>query len=82
MMSGKAILEFDLADPDQREAHEKAIKASSFSLALWEIHSKIFRDRLKYRSDQYSEKELRLIQEMRDEFSEILSDNGVSDAIG
>ncbi len=82
MTSGKAILEFDLSDPDQREAHEKALKADSFSLALWDTYHKLFRGRLKYHSDQYSEKEIKLIEEMRDEFNAILAENGVSDAIG
>jgi hypothetical protein len=33
----KAILEYDLKDPDDLYAHKRAIKSLDLSLALWEI---------------------------------------------
>ena len=33
----KAILEFDLTQPDDVEAHKRAIKSLDMAMALWEI---------------------------------------------
>lgn len=33
----KAVLEFDLNDPDDRQAHQRCVKALDMALALWEI---------------------------------------------
>jgi hypothetical protein len=34
----KAILEFDLNDPDDRMEHRRAVQSVDLALALWEIH--------------------------------------------
>lgn len=33
----KAILEFDLNEPDDRKDHMRAVKSTDMALALWEI---------------------------------------------
>lgn len=43
MTSGKAVLEFDMSDPDQREAHGLALKALDYKLIIDEIFSRIRR---------------------------------------
>ena len=40
----KAILEFDLNDPDDRLAHERAVKSLDMALVLWHLATNTKRD--------------------------------------
>lgn len=44
----KAILEFDLSDPEDRMEHLRCIKSFNMSLAIWDIINKI---KYKYREE-------------------------------
>lgn len=44
----KAILEFDLDQPGDRQAHVRAIKATDAYLVLWDIANEIFRPARKH----------------------------------
>ncbi len=44
----KAILEFNLSDPDEREAHLRAVKVNDAYCALWEIAQDVFRPARKH----------------------------------
>lgn len=39
----KAILEFDLNDPDDRIAHLRAVKSLDMSLVLWEMENNCYK---------------------------------------
>lgn len=39
----KGILEFDLSDAEDREAHLLAVNATKLQCALYEVHNEIFR---------------------------------------
>lgn len=40
----KAILEFDLNDPDDARAHMRCVKATDMALAIWDIMHRMRRD--------------------------------------
>ncbi|GAF83895.1 unnamed protein product, partial [marine sediment metagenome] len=40
----KAILEFNLDDPDDRISHLRCVKALSLGLALWDIVHKVLKE--------------------------------------
>lgn len=44
----KAILEFDLNDPDDRQSHLEAIRAKATLSFLWEVEQQIFRPARKH----------------------------------
>ena len=44
----KAILEFDLNDPDDRRQHRMAVEASDMSIFMWEVEQQIFRPARKH----------------------------------
>jgi len=46
----KAILQFDLNDPDDRESHIRAIKATDAYLVIWEMFQELRKD-WKYSQD-------------------------------
>lgn len=37
----KAILEFDLTDPDDQREHLRCVKSTDLALALWEIRTRL-----------------------------------------
>ena len=43
----KAILEFDLNEPDDVQAHKRAVKALDMAMALWDM-DEYLRQQLKY----------------------------------
>jgi hypothetical protein len=44
----KAILEFDLSNPEDVDNHKNAIKANDYASAFFEIHNEVFRPARKH----------------------------------
>ena len=74
----KATLEYDLDEIDDRDAHLRAIKSLSLTIALWEMDQHL-RSELKYgtREGELSEEAYRAIERTREKLREILDDNGI-----
>ena len=68
----KAILEFDLNDPDDTRNHLRCIKATDMAIALW--HIRMMRRDLEWMEDQ---KEL-TTENVMSKIFEILDDNNVN----
>jgi hypothetical protein len=68
----KAILEFDLNDPDDMRNHLRCIKATDMALALW--HIRMMRRELEWMEDQ---KEL-TTENVMSKIFEFLDDNNVN----
>jgi hypothetical protein len=68
----KAILEFNL--PEEKEEFEAAQKGSSYKCALEEIYECLLRKRLKYEADKYTNKEIKLLETLKDEYFDILNE--------
>ena len=69
----KAILEFDLTDPDDSTEHLRCVMATDAYSALWDIQQEI-RKKWKYNED---EKEADYFYKFATDFSDILSNHGI-----
>ena len=69
----KAILEFNL--PEDKVDFDLALQGSDWKHVCWEM-DQYLRKELKY-SDDKSFEELKLLQEVRDEFHQFMIDNNV-----
>lgn len=71
----KAILEFDLGDPDDRSTHERMLKSLDLSLVLWNF-DQYLRGKLKHDStlsdDAYS-----ALEEAREKLYSLLQDSNL-----
>ena len=72
----KAILEFDLNEPDDVEAHKRAIKSIDMMLALWDIE-KYLRAQTKY-NENLTQEAWDALEEVRKEFYNILNKYNIS----
>lgn len=74
----KAILEFDLNEPDDKEAHKRAVKSLDMALALWDM-DQYLRSQIKY-SDEYelTDEQYKTLEETRDKLHKILSEYNIS----
>jgi hypothetical protein len=72
----KAKLEFNLDDPDDSMAFDRASKSLDLCLALWDFNSRI-RSLLKYPKDEISDEVYSTIESIQDEFQTCLSDHGI-----
>lgn len=74
----KAILEYDLNDLDERNAHLRAIKSLPLTLCLWDIDQHL-RSELKYGTEEgeLSDEAYKAIKRTRERLREILEDNGI-----
>lgn len=70
----KAQLNFDLEDPHDRLAHLRATNATNCYLAFFSIMNDVFRKRLKYATEETSEECLHLLDELRNEISNIMEE--------
>jgi len=75
----KAILEYNLDEVDDRDAHLRAIKSLSLTIALWEMDQHL-RSELKYgtREGELSDEAYKAIERAREKLHEILGENGIS----
>jgi len=71
----KAILEFDLNDPDDAAAHKRAVLALDMMMCLHDVN-KQFRDKIKY-NDKLTEDELNAWEDAREMFLGTLSEYNI-----
>ena len=72
----KAILEFDLDDSVDREAHLRAVKSTSLALVIWDM-DQYLRAQTKYAPDSIPPEVYESLQETRDKLHEIMSDHSI-----
>jgi len=72
----KAILEFDLNEPDDKQAHMRAIKSLDMMLALWDI-DQYLRKQVKY-NESLTDEQHNVLDEAREEFYSIINKHGIS----
>lgn len=72
----KRILEF--LSPEDDDAHRYALKGADAHFAISDMDNHL-RKLLKYESDNYTEKELVIIQSIRDEFFTIRREYGIDE---
>ncbi len=73
----KAILEFDLNEPDDREEHKRMLKSLDIMLVLWD-YDNYLRGQLKYNEDGLTDQQYEVLEKARSEFYDILNKHGVS----
>ncbi len=71
----KAILEFEVDEPQDRKELKRVTSATEMSIALWDIDV-MFRNKLKY-DETLSEGEYDIISSLREDFWTILKDQDV-----
>ncbi len=72
----KAVIEFDLNEPEDIEAHKRFTNLNAVYIALWEFDQEM-RSQIKYNSQNYNGDQLDALDKLRDKFYEILNDNNV-----
>lgn len=66
----KAIIEFNLNDPEDADAHYRCVNALNLVTALWEIDNRL-RSIVKYDSGE-------TVEQFREEFYNILQENNIN----
>ena len=72
----KAIIEFNLDEPDDIEAHKRFTNLNAVYIALWEFDQEM-RSTIKYNTEGYNGEQLDALDKMREKFHEILNDNQI-----
>ncbi len=72
----KAVIEFDLNEPEDIEAHKRFTNLNAVYIALWEFDQEM-RSQIKYNSQNYNGDQLDALDKLRDKFYEILNDNQI-----
>ena len=72
----RAIIEFDLDEPADIEAHKRFTNLNGVYVALWELDQEM-RRQIKYNTQEYNGEQLDALDKLRDKFYEILNDNNV-----
>jgi len=65
----KAILEYNLNEPDDVKAHIRAVKSLDMAIALWEINQ-FLRNEAKYKDNEIADK-------LREEIYGIMNDHNI-----
>jgi len=73
----KATLEFNIDEPDDSMAFDRAVKGTDLCLALWEIKSEL-RSKLKYSSDEMSEETYNAIESIQEFIVNTLVEKGIN----
>lgn len=72
----KAILEFDLNDPDDSMAHRRAVMSTQLAICIWDIKEGI-RTKMKYESDTMAENEYQVWEQINEIVFSALEGNGI-----
>jgi hypothetical protein len=72
----RAIIEFDLDEPTDIEAHKRFTNLNGVYIALWEFDQEM-RSQIKYNTEGYNGEQLDALDKLREKFYEILNDNNV-----
>lgn len=73
----KGILEFDLDDSYDRQAHLRASKSTSLVLALWDI-DQYLRGEIKHAPDPLPTEVLNKLEDVRREILNIMSEHNIN----
>lgn len=75
----KAILEFNLDEKDDIEAHLRCIKALDMAQALWDMDGYL-RNQMKYgtKKGELSDDVYKALEEAREQLSEFMSSRGIN----
>lgn len=77
----KAILEFNLDDPSDREAHARAIKSTDLALILWDLQQEVFRKARKYgelNGEKLTEEQQQIIEQVSEQFEQMMAERNIS----
>ena len=72
----KAIIEFNLDEPDDIEAHKRFTNLNAVYIALWEFDEEM-RRQIKYNTEGYNGEQLDALDKLREKFYNILNDNQI-----
>lgn len=72
----KAIIEFNLDEPDDIEAHKRFTNLNAVYIALWEFDQEM-RNQIKYNSQDYNGDQLEALDKLREKFHKIMNDNQI-----
>jgi len=72
----KAILEFNLDEHNDVEAHKRAVKSLDLAIALYDM-DQYLRSQTKYAPDSMSSEVYGALQETRDKLHEIMSERSI-----
>jgi hypothetical protein len=72
----RAIIEFDLDEPTDIEAHKRFTNLNAVYVALWEFDQEM-RRQIKYNSENYTGEQVDAIDKLREKFYEILNENQI-----
>jgi hypothetical protein len=74
----KAILKFDLSDPDDREDHERIMKATDMASVLWELSTNS-KKTMEWELDTHPEMTAGEALDMfYEKFNELMEDNDIN----
>jgi len=73
----KAILEYDLTNPDDVIEYNRVNKVLDLALAIWDIDS-FLRSKIKYAPDDISQEKYEAYNEVREELYEILNKHSIN----
>ena len=73
----KAILEFDLTNPDDVTEYKRVNKALDMAIALWDIEQYL-RAETKYAPDSMPQEVYDALDKVRDKYYEIINEHNIS----
>jgi hypothetical protein len=73
----KAVIEFDLNDSIDIQAHKRFMSIDSVYYVLWQFTEEM-RRQVKYNTQNYNGEQLEAIEKLRDTFNELLINNQIT----
>jgi hypothetical protein len=73
----KAVIEFDLNDSIDIQAHKRFMSIDSVYYVLWKFTEEM-RRQVKYNTNNYNGDQLEAIEKLRDTFNELLINNQIT----
>jgi hypothetical protein len=73
----KAVIEFDLNDSIDIQAHKRFMSIDSVYYVLWQFTEEM-RRQVKYNTQNYNGDQLEAIEKLRDTFNELLINNQIT----
>jgi hypothetical protein len=73
----KAVIEFDLNDSIDIQAHKRFMSIDSVYYVLWQFTEEM-RRQVKYNPENYNGDQLEAIEKLREKFNELLINNQIS----
>jgi hypothetical protein len=73
----KAVIEFDLNDSIDIQAHKRFMSIDSVYYVLWQFTEEM-RRQVKYNTQNYNDDQLEAIEKLRETFNELLINNQIT----